>query len=548
LNQAHPTTNTPETSEKTFKRQSSAAATEAAEPPLSFWQPWPWWCVPAVVGLVLVFIFVDPFIGDWDGMDYTILSLAGYPSSMALGRNLFIFGNHALYQIAHAVFNVQPEHAYLIFKYAVVAQAPLAVVACWVLARDFAKSIQAATLAALFLVLSPVFVLYGGQVMTDVPSVLLLSVALLVHYRGVQRERVWLVIAGAALLGLGVNLRETMGFYAPWLVVAPFVCGWKFQRRQILVVAISCLVFLLCATGWFAFWFITDAHYRWIWFGWRESMLQESARHPVTLHSLRPYLGYFFVSAPLLLLSLPFALWNEWRERKLSPLFLLAAMGLLCDLLLYFNYGTAVNWRYFLTGLPAIAPLCADFLIRILTRRLGSVRIAFATCVTVVLVIAVVFALLSRRTGQQFSERRAMSKEYRRQLENVPRDAVMISGAQTIAVIYWKAIGAGDWKTIGTGGGWPGDKLVPLIENYLAENRRVFLDSDPRWWVPCGWQRDEIGSIVKLQERFGFRRVTDTIYELRPRGEPGAIDSPNLERLLPANRPEDVKKCPQLSS
>jgi len=548
LNQSHPTTNTPETSEETFKRQSRAAATQAADPPLSFWRAWPWWCVPAVVGLVLVLVFVDPFIGDWDGMDYTILSLAGYPSSMALGRNLFIFGNHALYQIAHAVFNVQPEHAYLIFKYAVVAQAPLAVVACWALARDFSKSIHAATLAALFLVFSPVFVLYGGQVMTDVPSVLLLSVALLVHYRGVQQERAWLVIAGAALLGLGVNLRETMGFYAPWLVVAPFVCGWKFQRRQIFVAVISCLVFFLCAIGWFAFWFITDPHYRWIWFGWRESMLQENARHPVTLHSLRPYLGYFFVSAPLLLLSLPFALWNEWRERKLSPLFLLAAMGLLCDLLLYFNYGTAVNWRYFLTGLPAIAPLCANFLIRILTRRFGSVRIAFAACVTVVLVVAVIFAVLSRRTGQQFSERRAMSKEYRRQLANVPRDAVMISGSQTIAVIYWKAIGAGDWKTIGTGGGWPGDNLVPLIENYLADNRRVFLDSDPRWWVPCGWQRDEIGAIVNLPEHFSFRRVTDTIYELRPRGESGASDSPNLERLLPANRPEDVKKCPQLSS
>jgi hypothetical protein len=547
LNQAHPTINTPETSEKTFKRQSSAA-TQAVHPPLSFWKAWPWWCVPAGFGLVLVLIFVDPFIGDWDGMDYTILSLAGYPSSMALGRNLFIFGNHALYQIAHAVFNVQPEHAYLVFKYAVVAQAPLAVDASWVLAREFSKSIHTATLAALFLVLSPVFVLYGGQVMTDVPSVLLLSVALVLHYRGVQQERVWLVIAGAALLGLGVNLRETMGFYAPWLIVAPFVCGWKFQRRQILVVATSCLIFFFCATAWFAFWFITDAHYRWIWFGWRESMLQENARHPVTLRNLRPYLGYFFVSAPILLLSLPFALWNGWHERKLSPLFLLAAMGLLCDLLLYFNYGTAVNWRYFLTGLPAIAPLCASFLIRILTRRLGSVRLAFVACVTVVLIFAAVFAFFSRRISEQFSERRAMSKEYRRQLANVPRDAVMISGSQTIAVIYWKAIGAGDWKTIGTGGGWPGDNLVPLIENYMADRRRVFLDSDPRWWVPCGWQRDEIPAIVSLQERFSFRRVTDTIFELRPRGEPGATDSPNLDRLLPANRPEDVKKCPQLSS
>jgi hypothetical protein len=546
VNLSHSASNTPGTSVKIFKRQSSVVS-EPAET-LSFWRAWPWWSVPALTGLILVIIFVDPFIGDWDGIDYTILSLAGYPSSMALGRNLFIFGNHALYQIAHSIFNVAPEHAYLIFKYAVVAQAPLAVVACWALARDFSKSVHTATLAAVLLISSPVFVLYGGQVMTDVPSVLLLSLALIIHYRGIQQQRLWMVITGAALLGLGVNLRETMGFYAPWLVVAPFVCGWRFQRKQIFGVAVSCLVFLFFAISWFAFWFVTDAHYRWIWFGWRESMLQESARHPVTLRSFRPYFGYFFVSAPLVLLSLPFALWNEWREQKLSPLLLLAGMGLLCDLLLFFNYGTAVNWRYFLTGLPAIAPLSANFLIRVLTRRVGSVRIALVTCVTVVLLVAVAFALLTRRTAEQFSERRAMSREYRNELAAVPRDAVMISGSQTIAVTYWKAIGAGDWRTIGTGGGWPGDNLVPLIENYLRENRRVFLDSDPRWWVPCNWQRDEIPAIVNLRERFGFRKVTETIYELRPRSEKGPDDDPKLERLLPENRPEDVKKCPQLSS
>jgi Dolichyl-phosphate-mannose-protein mannosyltransferase len=524
------------------------AVASPASSSLSFWRAWPWWLVPALTGLLLVLYFVDPFIGDWDGMDYTMLSLAGYPSSMALGRNLFIFENYALYRLAHALFNVQPEHAYLLFKYAVVAQAPLAVIACWVLARDFSRSIHSATLAALFLVFSPVFVLYSGQVMTDVPSVLLLGVALIVHYRGVRQERVWQVLLGAALLGLGVNLRETIGFYLPWLIVAPFVCGWKFRRRQVLIVAFSCLIFFLCAGGWFAYWFITDAHYRWVWFGWRESLRQETSRHPVTLHNIRPYFAYFFVAAPLLLVSLPFALWNEWRERKLSPLLLLGATGLLADLMLYLNYSTAVNWRYFLTGLPAIAPVSANFLLRILTRRVGSARLAFGTCVAAVLMLAFIFSLLIRPASQQFIARRAMSKEYRHQLAKLPRDAVMISGSQTIAVTYWKAIGAGDWKTIGTGGGWPGDDFVPLIENYLKENRRVFLDADRRWWLPCGWQRDEIPAIVGLQERFSFRRVTDTIYEIRPRQEPGATDSPNLERLLPENRPEDTKKCPPISS
>src|SRR4029079_5277126 len=75
----------------------------------AFWRAWRWWLPPAIVALVLILYFVDPFIGDWDGMDYTMLSLDGYPSSMALGRNLFIFSNHFLFVIAHALFNVQAD-------------------------------------------------------------------------------------------------------------------------------------------------------------------------------------------------------------------------------------------------------------------------------------------------------------------------------------------------------------------------------------------------------------------------------------------------------
>ncbi|HEX9424882.1 MAG TPA: hypothetical protein VF899_16705, partial [Pyrinomonadaceae bacterium] len=75
MNQAHPTTNTPVTSEEVCK-PASVAATSAASSSLSFWRAWPWWFVPALAGVVLVLYFVDPFIGDWDGIDYTMLSLA----------------------------------------------------------------------------------------------------------------------------------------------------------------------------------------------------------------------------------------------------------------------------------------------------------------------------------------------------------------------------------------------------------------------------------------------------------------------------------------
>jgi hypothetical protein len=508
-----------------------------------FWKTWRWWLPPAIIALLLVLYFVDPFIGDWDGMDYTMLSLVGYPSSMALGRNLFIFSNHILFVIARELFGIGPENAYLIFKYAVVAQSPFAVIACWILARDISGSLYTATTAALLIVFSPVFVLYSGQVMTDVPSVLLLATALIIHLRGIRQNNFRLLLIGAALMGLGVNLRETVAFYAPWLVLAPFVLGWKLRRKEVLNVFVSCVVFASLAFGWFAFWFITDPNYRWVWFGWLESMRDESARHPVTLANLRPYFAYYFISAPLVFLTLAFAPILEWRRRGMSPMLLLWLVAFFANLLLFFNYSTTVNWRYFLTGLPGLVPLGAFWLLRLAKTRLRTEPRAMAACVVVILVGAGIFFIIARPVSYEFIERRAMSREYKHRLEAVPPDAIMISGAQTIAVHYWASIGEGRWKTIGTGGGWPGDELFSIIQNHLAHRRRVFIDADPRWWVPCSWQRDEIPMIVELEKHFSFRHVNDTIYELSWPGDPAARDNPNLSRLLPENRPEDTKRC-----
>src|SRR5262252_6917468 len=147
-----------------------------------------YWLPPALVALILTLIYLNPFIGDWDGLDYTIFSLHGRPSSMALGRSLFTLGNFVLYKAGHAVFGLQPEHAYLLFKGAVVIQTPLAVIACWLLARDLSGSVRSAMLAALMIACSPILVIYGGQVMTEIPSVLFTAVALVVHLRGIGQR------------------------------------------------------------------------------------------------------------------------------------------------------------------------------------------------------------------------------------------------------------------------------------------------------------------------------------------------------------------------
>src|SRR5918993_1363010 len=135
-----------------------------AAPHASLFSQWRWWLPVALLSLALSFTFQDPFAGDWDALDYTVLAVNGWePSSMLLGRMLYIFTNRAAFLITHALFGLPAEKAYLLFKYMVIAQAPLATTALWALARELSGSARAATVAALMLALSPYYVVYGGR-------------------------------------------------------------------------------------------------------------------------------------------------------------------------------------------------------------------------------------------------------------------------------------------------------------------------------------------------------------------------------------------------
>jgi hypothetical protein len=505
---------------------------------------WPWWLPVALFALALAIYFVDPFIGDWDGLDYTVLALHGKPSSMLFGRSLFIFYNRALWLAAHALFNLPAEKAYLIFKYAVVAQSPLVIIVWWALARELTKSKGAATVAALLLSLSSFFIIYSGQVMTEIPSLLLLGAALLVHLRGLQRKSAWLVLLGAGLLGLSVNLREATGLYGVWLAFAPFVCGWRFNRRELTIVALSCVLFFVFALGIFGlFYFANLENYRYEWNGWMQSMKSESARHPVRLANFAPLMWYFFLAGPIVLVSFPFALWREWKTRGLSPLLLLGVIGFLANLSLIIHYSVVINGRYLLTGLPAIVPLVGSYLVNAQTSILGNRRRAFATIAIGVLLATWVFDKYFWVGNYAYALGRARSKDYIERLRLLPRDAVVMAGGQTVGVTYWRGVGAGEWDAIGTGGGWPGEALASEIEKYLKSGRRVFVDTDPNLWTPCGWQLSEVRQLAQIETRFRFRRVSDTIFEIRPVEDATAVDAPHLQMLLPENRPEDVRYC-----
>jgi 4-amino-4-deoxy-L-arabinose transferase-like glycosyltransferase len=509
----------------------------------TFFRDYRFWLPPALVVLLLSLVYLNPFIGDWDGLDYTIFSLHGRPSSMALGRSLFTLFNFGLFKLAHVLFGLRPEQGYLLFKFVVVAEAPLAIIAIWILARDLSGSQPAATIAALLVTFSPTLVIYSGQVMTDVPSVLFTAAALAVHVRGVRQGRTSLIVAGAALLGLGVNLRETVGFYSLWLVIAPFAGDWKFDRRTISVIVGSLAIFALIALGPFLIWFASSAPYRAEWHTWLSSMQREAAQHPFALASFWPFFVYSFMTAPLIFVALPFAIWQEWRERGRTLMFTAAIGGLFATAMLFFNYSTTINWRYFLTGLPAFAPIVGDYYWRVQERRFGSARLSFVSALVGTALIAILLGILIRPKSNEYFNRLALAKTYDQTLRQLPRDAVMISGAQTVAVQYWRGIGLGEWSWIGVGAGWPTGQLQSKIEEQLKAGHRVFLDADPRWWLPCSWHVNEERELAQIESHFHFKQITPTVYEIRPLDDESATDHPHLENLLPEKRPEEVGKC-----
>ena len=511
--------------------------------PKNVFRSYAYWLPPAVAGLVLAVVYLNPFIGDWDGLDYTVASIRGEPSSMALGRALFTLTNNALYVIGHKVLGVSAEHAYLIFKFAVVAQVPLAIIACWVLARDLTDSRESATVTSLLVALSPMMVIYGGQVMTDVPSVFLSATALAIHLRGLQTKKTALVLVGAIVLGLAVNMRETAGLYVPWLVFAPFVAGWKLDKRTVMTVAISLALFALFAVGIFALWFVTHADYRATWHVWAESSQTEAARHPLQLANLKPFFVYLFLASPLVFVAFPFAIWREFRAHRWSLLLVSALCGLFADAMLFFNYSTIINWRYFLTGLPVMAPIAGDYFFRSQAEKLNSVRVGLITAAVGVVVIAVAMGFLFQPRSNEYLNRLALAKDYKTTLDLLPADAVVIAGAQTVAVTYWRGIGMGQWEHIGTGAGFPAGKLQDKIKEHLRAGRRVFLDIDPRWWQPCSWQAAEIRELVAIQPHFHFKQIAPKIYEIRAVEDDSATDQAPLDQLLPENRAEEVKKC-----
>src|SRR5262245_5496001 len=305
------------------------------------------WLPLACISWWLAWKYQDEFITDWDGFDYTSYTVQHLPSALGLSRSLFLGYNYLLWEIASRFFGVQPEQAYLVLRYGVIAQSGPAIVGIYALCKELTARRLAAMFGAAIVAASPYFIIYSGRGMSEIPGFLMLGWSMWWMLRCLRRGRSTGFLIASTLVGLSANIREFAIFYLPLIPIAARLFGLKWR--------FALTAFALAAAGAFAgmvfwAWYDTDNYSRAV-VNWYSLSAQERKAHPVTMSNLRFVADFaFHCSATVAVLS-PLALVWLYVKRKSRALFWLGLFGLLSYAVLIANHDLSINPRYLLTGL-----------------------------------------------------------------------------------------------------------------------------------------------------------------------------------------------------
>ncbi len=449
----------------------------------------------------------DPFISDWDGFDYTILAVQHEPSTLGLGRALFLGYNSALWELAHTWAGLPPEKAYLALRYGVIAQAGAAVVGVYALCKELTAGRLAAFFGALIVALSPYYIIYSGRAMSDVPGVLALSWSLWWTARSLRTGRTGQFLAAAALLGLSANIREFAVFYLPFIPVAARIYRGRWRTGFV-----AFLLAVVCALAGMIFWKLYDDLYWEAVVKWYRMSAAERSVHPVTSANLWFFADYAFNCSVIVSVITPLAVVWLWSRPRLRALAALGLVGLAANLALLANHDLAVNPRYLMTGLVGLAAACGWCLAELIRRY--RVRAAPLLVGLIVLTKGSYNHMAKELYDQQWGAKAA--RDYVAKITDLPWNSAFIVGARTPLIHFLAGVKARPyWLTITPGASWPDDKLGEAIQDFFYAGRNVYVDFDPELWQKGAREisRESVG-LEMIKREYRLEHVRDSFYRI----------------------------------
>jgi len=446
----------------------------------------------------------DRFISDWDAFDYTAYAVRNVPTSLGLGRALFLGYNHALWELMHHWFGMPAEQSHLILTYGAIVQSGPAVVGLYALYKELTASRLAATCGALLVALSPLYLIYSGRGMSEIPGALAFSWSLWWMMRSLRLGYLCQYLGAAALFGLSANIREFAVFYLPVVALAARVYGvrWRLCLTAFAVAALAAVAGII-------FWSLYgSSDYLSSVIGWYQLSARERQVHPVTMRNLWLLPAYAFICSPAATLAAPFALRRLWSERPRRALLLMGCFGLLSDLVLLANHDVSVNPRYLLTGLLGLAGVCGWHL----AKQYPGCKLVLAGTVALTAIGLIGTGVYNYR---QIS-RAIAARDYIAKIADLPANSVFIVGKHSPLVNFYRGVGARPrWHTISSGSGWPDDRLGAVIDGYLAEGRPMYVDFDPQLWEPGMRARNrEAPGLEMIQREYRLESVRASLYRI----------------------------------
>lgn len=477
-----------------------------------------------VSSFVIFYYYRNPFLGQWDSFDYTWRIIKNRPSDLFLGRSYYIGYNALIWGAAKRIVHLRPEEAYKVIQLTTILLGSLALVVHFVFVRELVSS-EVALLSTIFLMLSPIYVLYAGCILTEVPMVFFLNAGLAAYLHGLRTRKKGFFILGSSLIGFSVGIREPAVFFFPLLVILPLLV--MDSRRTALAWALvgSLLALFVAAAG--PIWFLATDYESYT------SKIRHWSSHVqpnyhITLSAVKTLLFYTLINSPAAVVLTILGLINRFAHKtksspseprreieeqrapstKLLVFFFFASV--LPLLLLLPDPDLRLHPRYELPSVPGITIMAAVFVNDFFSR--SKIREAWKRAFVVSVGLAVLLLASIWINGYNRSQRH--KKDVMRYLLNAtPPNAVFIAGSYTPNIEYYKQLHVRpDWRVIGSGWDWPKHDLPFIIKRYLREGRPTYLISDRYAWVNLEQERRDV---EMMRRDFHFEKIAPELERLR---------------------------------
>ncbi len=426
-----------------------------------------------------------PYPGQWDSFDYLKEIVIHQLSALGIGRPVYLGYNILLWESMRRIFRLGPLQVEIVAMAGTIVFGVLGVLLFQRLAGRLLAP-QAARMAAMAFVISPVYAIYAGFIMTEVPMlVVLIAAALILWNPGDRHQGLSDAVAGV-LFGLAVGIREqalTLGAAFLWILWARRKTGSS-RFRSTLFFGIAAAIVILAPA--LVFYLIDPAGFIGRTRTWLRAIPVGSAQFR---NNAEASLLYTFVLCPGAWVALAGAgIYRLFKRREPGPVERGSQMdsipsplwgGISCLVLpiavLWRDADIQMHPRYVLVALPASLVLCASLFSRWVPSKRGAVIWA---------AVQIVFFGVALAAFSPFRQAQTEKIEFARVMRNsIPDGGLIIAGNLSPVLDYYRGIGIRPgWRILWSGWNWDAKTVEAEIRDCWADHIPVYLSTDPRGW------------------------------------------------------------------